>query len=75
LDHESIEVCCQFGIGIGRDRLLFLALEVQVGRDRSGWTSDSKQLPVDRAARATGKTRTESILESAGRAAEDALLD
>ena len=30
---------------------------------------------IDRAARATGKTRTEFILESATRAAEEALLD
>ena len=30
---------------------------------------------IDRAARATGKSRTEFILESAGRAAEDVLLD
>jgi uncharacterized protein (DUF1778 family) len=30
---------------------------------------------IDRAAKVTGKTRTEFILESAGRAAEDALLD
>jgi uncharacterized protein (DUF1778 family) len=30
---------------------------------------------IDRAAKATGKSRTEFILESAGRAAEDALLD
>ena len=30
---------------------------------------------IDRAAKATGKTRTEFILESATRAAEEALLD
>jgi uncharacterized protein (DUF1778 family) len=30
---------------------------------------------IDRAAKVTGKTRTEFILESAARAAEDALLD
>jgi uncharacterized protein (DUF1778 family) len=30
---------------------------------------------IDRAARATGKTRTEFILDSATRAAEEALLD
>ena len=30
---------------------------------------------IDRAAKATGKTRTDFILDSAARAAEDALLD
>jgi uncharacterized protein (DUF1778 family) len=30
---------------------------------------------IDRAARATGKTRTDFVLEAARRAAEDALLD
>jgi uncharacterized protein (DUF1778 family) len=50
-------------------------------RAESGSTTISLRIPVqrreliDRAARATGKTRTEFILESAGRAAEDALLD
>jgi hypothetical protein len=36
LDHESVKVCRKFGIGIDLDRLLFIALEVQVGRNRSG---------------------------------------
>lgn len=50
-------------------------------RAESGSTTISLRVPVrrreliDRAAKVTGKTRTEFILESAGRAAEDALLD
>jgi uncharacterized protein (DUF1778 family) len=50
-------------------------------REGSRSTTISLRVPVqrreliDRAAKATGKTRTEFILESAGRAAEDALLD
>ena len=52
-----------------------------VYRDESRSTTISLRIPVhrreliDRAARATGKSRTEFILESAGRAAEDVLLD
>ena len=37
--------------------------------------SPQKRDLIDRAAKATGKTRTDFILESATRAAEDALLD
>ena len=50
-------------------------------RDESRSATISLRIPVqrreliDRAAKATGKTRTEFILDSAGRAAEDALLD
>jgi uncharacterized protein (DUF1778 family) len=50
-------------------------------RKESRSTTISLRIPaqrrelIDRAAKATGKTRTEFILESAGRAAEDALLD
>jgi uncharacterized protein (DUF1778 family) len=50
-------------------------------REESGSPTISLRVPrqrrdlIDRAARATGKTRTEFILDSATRAAEEALLD
>lgn len=50
-------------------------------RDESRSATISLRIPVqrreliDRAAKATGKTRTEFILDSARRAAEEALLD
>ena len=50
-------------------------------REKSGSPAISLRVPahrrdlIDRAARATGKTRTEFILESATRAAEEVLLD
>jgi uncharacterized protein (DUF1778 family) len=52
-----------------------------VSREDSGSPTISLRVPtqrrelIDRAAKATGKTRTEFILESATRAAEEALLD
>ena len=53
----------------------------RASREGSGSPTISLRVPpqrrelIDRAAKATGKTRTEFILESATRAAEEALLD
>ena len=54
---------------------------VRALRGEAGSPTISLRIPtqrrdlIDRAAKATGKTRTEFILESATRAAEEALLD
>lgn len=53
----------------------------RASREAAGSPTISLRVPaqrrdlIDRAARATGKTRTEFILESATRAAEEVLLD
>lgn len=58
-----------------------MAAAARALREESGSPTISLRVPtqrrelIDRAAKATGKTRTEFILESATRAAEEALLD
>ncbi len=57
-------------------------MSMEERRDRAGASvtinlraSTAQRSVIDRAAKALGKTRTEFMLEAAGRMAEDALLD